>query len=339
MHARRAGRRTEWTSRVMCAKTGGMAEQSQQTPSAVAGPLLHLGCQSCGARLVLEPALRTTRCPYCAAPAVVERPPVPGVPEPVFALGFALTHMAAKEHVARWLRSRSRFTRSGIRSAAPGEVRGVYVPAYLYSVLAQARYRASIGENYQETETYTTTENGKRVTRTRTVTRTEWRSLEGERVSYVADVLVTASKGLDNAELEALEPFDLRGLARYTPALISGWMAEEPSLTLAQCQALARKEAVERVGGLLSRFMPGDSHRDLEHQSRLDWEALDVCLLPVWVLAVRYAEDAPPLRVLVNGQTGAVHGEAPISSWKVLSALVALLAVLALGWLLTGGGR
>ncbi|WP_426755979.1 hypothetical protein [Myxococcus sp. Y35] len=315
-----------------------MPEQTHETPSAVTEPLLHLGCQSCGARLVLEPALRTTRCPYCAAPAVVERPPMPGVPEPVFALGFALTHTAAKEHVARWLRSRSRFSRSGIRSASPGEVRGVYVPAYLYSVLAQARYRASIGENYQETETYTTTENGKTVTRTRTVTRTEWRRLEGELSGYVADVLVTASKGLENAELEALEPFDLRALARYTPALISGWMAEEPSLTLEQCQSLARREAVERIGIQLSRFMPGDSYRDLEHQSRLEWEALDVCLLPVWVLAVKYAEDAPPLRVLVNGQTGAVHGKAPISPWKVLAAVVVLLAVLAVGWLLTSGG-
>jgi len=317
-----------------------MPEQSHDMPSKVTEPRLHLGCQSCGARLVLEPALRTTRCPYCAAPAVVERPPASGVPEPVFALGFALTHTAAKEHVARWLRSRSRFTRSGIRSASPGEVRGVYVPAYLYSVLAQARYRASIGENYQETETYTTVENGKTVTRTRTVTRTEWRSLAGELSGYVADVLVTASKGLENAELEALEPFDLRALARYTPALVSGWMAEEPSLTLEQCQALARQEAVERVGGQLSRFMPGDSHKDLEFQSRLEWEALDVCLLPVWVLAVKYAEDAPPLRVLVNGQTGAVHGKAPISTWKVLVAVVVLLAVLAVGWLLaSGGGR
>ncbi|ATB51431.1 hypothetical protein [Corallococcus macrosporus] len=317
-----------------------MAEQSQQTQSSMAGLLLHLECQSCGARLVLEPALRTTRCPYCAAPAVVERPPVPGVPEPVFALGFALTHTAAQEHVARWLRSRSRFTRSGIRSAAPGEVRGVYVPAYLYSVLAQARYRASIGENYQETETYAVTdEDGKTHLRTRTVTRVEWRPLEGELASYVADVLVTASKGLENAELEALEPFDLRGLARYTPALISGWVAEEPSLTLARCQAQARSEAVDRVRGLLSRFMPGDSHKDLVHQSRLDWEALDVCLLPVWVLAVKYAEDAPPLRVLVNGQTGAVHGKAPISPWKVLAAVVTLLAVLAMGGWFMGGGR
>jgi hypothetical protein len=317
-----------------------MPEQFEERTVAVSGPRLHLGCPSCGAQLVVEASLRTMRCPYCAAPNVVERPPAAGVPEPVFALGFALTHVAAREHVARWLKTRSRFTRSGIRSAEPGEVRGVYVPAYLYSVLAHSRFRASIGEDYQEQETYTTTENGKTVTRTRTVTRTEWRSLNGELKGYVADVLVTASTGLRNEELEALEPFDLRGLARYTPALISGWVAEEPSLTREQCLAQARKEAEERVGGRLGQFMPGDSHRELQHESRLEWEALDVCLLPVWVLAVRYAEGAPPLRVLVNGQTGEVYGKAPISVWKVVAVVVGVLVLVAVGWLLAqGGGR
>ncbi|MBZ4419217.1 hypothetical protein [Myxococcus sp. RHSTA-1-4] len=315
-----------------------MSEQSEEKTSAVAGPLLHLGCPSCGARLVVEPSLRTMRCPYCAAPSVVERPPVPGVPEPTFALGFTVTHTAAREHVAHWLRTRSRFTRSGIRSAEPGEVRGVYVPAYLYSVLAHTRFSASIGENYQETETYTATENGKTVTRTRTVTRTEWRPLAGELTGYVADVLVTASTGLRNEELEALEPFDLRGLARYTPALISGWVAEEPSLTREQCMGQARKEAVERVGGRLEQFMPGDSHSGLHHEPRLEWEALDVCLLPVWVLAVRYAEGAPPLRVLVNGQTGEVVGKAPLSAWKVTLAILGVLALAAVGYLLASGG-
>lgn len=317
-----------------------MSETQQPAMTSIVGKLLHLGCPSCGAQLVVEPSLRTTRCPYCAAPNVVERPPVPGVPEPVFALGFSVTHVAAREHVARWLKTRSRFTRSGIRSAEPGEVRGVYVPAYLYSVLAQARFRASIGEDYQEQETYTTTENGKTVTRTRTVTRTEWRPLAGELAGYVADVLVTASTGLSNDEMEALEPFDLRGLARYTPALISGWVAEEPSLTREQCLVQARKEAEQLVGERLGRFMPGDSHRELEHDARLEWEALDVCLLPVWVLAVRYAEDAPALRVLVNGQTGEVVGKAPLSVWKVTAAVLAVLVLAAVVWLLArGGGR
>ncbi|MFY0579916.1 hypothetical protein ACN28S_41805 [Cystobacter fuscus] len=147
--------------------------------------------------------------------------------------------------------------------------------------------------------------------------------------------------GLPNAELEALEPFDLRALARYEPALVAGWVAEEPSLSREESLRQAREEARARIGRRLSSFMPGDSHRELRHDTHLEEESLDVCLVPVWVLAARYAPDKPPLRVVVNGQSGEVFGQAPVSWAKVLLTALAMLAlVLLLAWLSSrGGGR
>lgn len=289
---------------------------------------------------MVAPELRTTVCPYCAAPSVVERPPSLDRPAPTFTLGFALTHQAAGERVKHWLRTRNPWSHSGLKRASLQEVRGVYVPAWLYSALAHSEYSASIGENYTETETYTTTENGKTVTKTRTVVRTEWRSLRGEHAEYVPDVLVTASRGLENAELRALEPFDLRLLARYQPALVAGWVAEEPSLSRDECLNRAREEALGRVGQRLEAFMPGDSHRELRHQTRLEAESLEVCLVPVWVLAARYAPDKPPLRVVVNGQSGEVHGKVPLSWVKVLLTVLGVVALGVLLYVLLGrGGR
>ncbi|WP_375769031.1 hypothetical protein NR798_46425 [Archangium gephyra] len=283
--------------------------------------------------------MRTTVCPYCAAPSVVERPPSVDRPAPTFALGFAMTQPSAAEKVKHWLRTRHPWSHSGLKKAPLQDVRGIYVPAYLYSALAQTEYSASIGENYTETETYTTTENGKTVTRTRTVTKTEWRSLEGSHAEYVPDVLVTASRGLSNVELEHLEPFDLRMLARYEPALVAGWVAEEPSLSREECLKMARAEAVEKVKQRVGAFMPGDSHRMQHVETRLSAESLEVCLVPVWVLAARYDAEKPPLRVVVNGQSGEVHGDVPISWVKVV---LTVLAVVALGlgvylWMNQGG--
>ncbi|HEY0097211.1 MAG TPA: hypothetical protein VGB96_22985 [Archangium sp.] len=264
--------------------------------------------------------MRTTVCPYCAAPSVVERPPSVDRPAPTFALGFAMTQPSAAEKVKHWLRTRHPWSHSGLKKAPLQDVRGVYVPAYLYSALAQSEYSASIGENYTETETYTTTENGKTVTRTRTVTKTEWRPLRGEHSEYVPDVLVTASRGLDNAELEALEPFDLRLLARYQPALVAGWVAEEPSLSRDECLRQAREEALERVG------------------RRLEEESLEVCLVPVWVLAARYDPEKPPLRVVVNGQSGEVYGKVPLSWVKVALTVLGVVALGVLLYVLFGRG-
>lgn len=256
---------------------------------------------------------------------MIERAPTPGLPNPTFALGFALDRDAALRAARAWVRSRSVFTHGGIKRAPLEDLRGIYLPAYLYGALTRTSYAAEIGENYQETETYTTYENGRWVTKTRTVTKTEYRPLQGTHAAYVSDVVVTASRGIPNVELEMVEPFDLRALHRYTPATLSGWIGEEPSMGLADCVQLARREAVDRVGTLLGAFMPGDSHRNLQYQTRLENEIADLVLIPVWVLAVKYDQKKAPVRVLVNGQTGVVGGAAPRSWVRILIAV--LLAV------------
>ncbi|MBN1207120.1 MAG: hypothetical protein JXB05_19700 [Myxococcaceae bacterium] len=279
--------------------------------------------------------LRTASCPYCAAPSVVERPPSRDRPPPTFALGFVQTPRKAQELARQNLLRRSFWAPSSVRNASVEELRGIYVPAWLYSALAESEFSATIGENYTETETYTTTENGRTVTKTRQVTRTEWRPLEGRHAEYIPDVIVTASSGLPNEELEQVEPFDLRGLRRYDDALVAGWISEEPSLPQEQCLEQARAEVQGLLKQRLAAFMPGDSHRNLSYSTRFHQEALVVCLLPVWVLALRHDPKAPPLRFLVNGQTGKVYGRVPVSWVKVsLAVLLALLVVGALFLLL-----
>lgn len=293
-----------------------------------------LECRTCGAALAVEAHHRTAKCVYCASPAIVVRPPGPDRPEPTFVLGFVVPPERAIAIARRWLR-KPLLAPEAFRRAVPDDIRGLYVPAYLYSAAAFAEYSAEIGENYTVTETYTTTDSqGRTVTRTRTRTETEWRSLSGRHATYVHDRLVTASRGIPNAELEAIEPFDLRALHRYTPKVISGWLAEEPSIAFTECLAMARAEAVSAVGRMLRAFMPGDEHRNLTYRTWLEQEHLALTLLPVWVLAVRYAPNEPLVRLLVNGQTGAVHGKPPRSPVKIALLVLAVLAVIVLPCLL-----
>ncbi|MDH5493328.1 MAG: hypothetical protein OEY14_15345 [Myxococcales bacterium] len=273
----------------------------------------------------------------------MQREPSPDRPIPLFALGFVITPERALELAREWVRG-PLFAPEAFRKAAIREVRGLYLPAYLYSALVHSRYAAEIGENYTVVETYTTTDSkGRIVTRTRTRTKTEWRSLEGDHAAYVSDRIVTASRGVANEELERIEPFDLRALVRYGPGVISGWVSEEPSLSAEQCLALARQETSAEIGRRLRGFMPGDSHRELRYQSWMSAEDLAAALLPIWVLPIRYAADKPMVRLLVNGQTGALTGKAPLSTPKVVAAtlagLVLLGALFGLILWLSGGAR
>lgn len=287
---------------------------------------LSLRCEGCGAQIQVAAGLRTTKCPYCASPAVVERPADPNRADPTFVLGFVVTHERALEAARAWVK-RPWFAPSAFRKADIADVRGIYLPAYLYSAEAHADYEVEIGENYTVVETYTTTVNGKTVVRTRTRTVTEWRSLAGQWAAYVDEVFVTASRGLSDAELDHIEPFDLRALRRFTPKVLSGWIAEDPSVESEACRAQARQQAIEAIGPRLASHMPGDSHRSLSYRTQLQREDFELLMLPVWVLAIRYAKDKPLVRLVVNGQTGACWGKSPLSWAKIVGVILLGLAI------------
>lgn len=291
-------------------------------------------CRTCGATLNIETGYRTATCAYCASPNVVRIPATKDRPAPEFALAFVLPKERAAAIAHKWKRGRW-FAPSAFVNAQVDEVRGAYLPSYLYSARAETRYSASIGENYTVTETYTDSK-GKKQTRTRT--ETEWRPLEGRHEVYVTDRIVTASRGIENSELEAIEPFAMDALHRYSPKVVSGWIVEDASLSVAECAALGRKEASEQIGRELSRFMPGDKHRSLTYQSTFHEENIALTLVPIWVLPVRYAADKPMVRLLVNGQTGRLHGKQPISLWKVFGAAAGVVAITALTLFLLSGG-
>lgn len=288
-------------------------------------------CETCGAALVVGD-VRTTTCPYCASPQIVERPATPDRPDPAFVVTFTGGNDLPRKALTQWISAHSLFADSALRRAKVEDLKGVYVPACLYSAIARSSYAADIGENYTTTETYTVTDSqGHSHTETRTVTHTEWRPLSGVHTEYVTDVVVSASKGLPNDELEAVEPFDLRQLRRYDPALISGWITEEASRTVDECRELARGEAGGLEAGRIAHFLPGDSQRQIQVQTQVEWETLDPVLVPIWVLAVRYRLDRPPLRVVVNGQTGKTTGKVPLSPVKIgIAVMLAILIVIAI---------
>jgi hypothetical protein len=281
---------------------------------------VRISCESCGAQVVVEPLERTSRCPYCDSPSVVDRPATKDRPDPVFGFGFAVDRKQA-EGLVRTFLGRKKLAPFGLARAAAEKVEGVYVPAYLYSAVAVSRYAARIGEDYWVTETVRDSK-GRISTRRRR--ETELRDLQGPHRTYLGDVLVTASRGVSNDELESAEPFNLEELRRFTPGLVAGWSAEEPSLTREECLDLARRESTAKVGRLLREFMPGDGVRGLDHRSEFENESADLIVLPLWVFAMRYAADKPPVRVLVNGQTGTVWGKVP-TSWKKVGIIAAVV--------------
>lgn len=302
-----------------------MSEMDQTQGASTTVPV-EISCQSCGASITLEATARTARCPYCDSPSVVDRPATMDRPDPVFVVGFAIDRNQAARLMREFIGGKKLAPR-GLKRKAAERVTGVYLPTYLYSATSATTYSATIGEDYFTTEV---SRDSKGRTRVRRKRKTEFCGIKGPHAAYVGDVVVTASQGIPNDELAAIEPYDLGELRRYTPAVVSGWNSEEPTLSREECLHHARRESTAKVRTLLSRFMPGDSYRGLQDTTELHDESLDLVLFPVWVFAIRYNENKPPVRLLVNGQTGKVGGKIPTDWIRAIKIAAAVLGLISL---------
>lgn len=279
-------------------------------------------CDGCGSEVATDPDQRSYVCPFCDSTYVVEfSPEQTDRQSPEFIIGFAVTSEQAQEKFRNWIVDNGWFRPGDLKTAAIADKqKGVYLPFWSFSMLAQSRWSASIGEYWYRTETYTTTDSkGKTTTRTRRVRETEWWPLSGNHHHYYAGFLVSGSKGLPQSEAERIKPFNLPALKRYEPYYLAGWLAEEYSIVRDQALQLCQQEFYRREQHNVGAFLPGDTHRSLQVSTNFSNVNSDLCLLPVYVLSYRYRDKL--YRFLVNGQTGKIAGDKPLS-WKRITAVI-----------------
>jgi hypothetical protein len=295
-------------------------------------------CKNCGAEVAVDPQERSYTCPFCDSNYVVEfSPETTGRQPPEFVIGFAVTPQQASDKFRTWLARNSWFRPGDLNTAQIAEkLKGVYLPFWSFSMLAQSRWSAQIGEHWYKTETYTTTENGKTVTKTRRVQKTEWWSLAGRHHRYYSGYLVSGSRGLKQGTAERIKPFQLAALQRYEPYFLAGWLAEEYSVARDAALEICQQEFSRQEQTNVSAFLPGDTHDDQRVETQFSDVNSDLILVPVYLLSYSYRDKL--YRFLVNGQTGKAAGDKPVSAWRIalaagLTALVVLAVALAMVWL------
>jgi hypothetical protein len=244
-------------------------------------------------------------------------------------IGFAVTPEQALEKFRAWLNEGGWYRPGDLSKAEIEEkLKGVYLPFWSFSMLAQSQWTASIGEHWYRTETYTTTEDGKTVTHTRQVQETEWWNLGGQHHSFYNGFLVSGSRGLSQADSQQIQPFQLPALKRYEPYFLAGWLSEEYSLSREQALGQCQQEFYRREQESVAEFMPGDTHSNLEVRTQFSGVNSDLILLPIYLLTYRYHDKL--YRFLLNGQTGRVAGGKPVSAGRISLAVAGVIILILL---------
>lgn len=299
-----------------CGKVHEVARSKESSDSS-----RHIKCESCGAQIETQQDQRSYVCPFCESTYVLEVPETEDRPRPEFVIGFAVTPEQAEQRFMEWISEKSWFRPSDLALARPAErLRGVYLPFWHFAMLAHSQWQASIGEHWYRTETYTTTgANGKSETRTRQVQETEWWPLQGRHHRYYSGYMVSAAKGLSQAEADSVMPFQLAALKRFEPGYLAGWLAEEATVSKEQALVVCKQFFASQEQRNVAAFMPGDTHRSLSVSTNFDGETSDLCLLPVYVMNYQYK--GKPYRFVVNGQTGRINGKRPYSPGRIALAI------------------
>lgn len=280
-------------------------------------------CDSCRASCAVPGKTIATRCAFCDDPAVLpvpEDPSTAGAVGPDVVVPFAIDGTGAAERFRAWLADLW-FRPDDLRKRAEvGRARGVYVPYFSFDTQAVSAWSGERGEVYHTTESHTTTRHGKRVRRTRRVRHVrwgDWRS--GEHVRRYRRRLVCASRGLDGPLLRRIEPFSLGALVRYRHQFLAGFEAEVCTRDPRKAWERIAARLLQREYDSCERLLDGDEHRNLTVETTFKETRYRDVLLPVHIAT--YAYDRVPWRFMVNGQTGEVYGEAPVSWPKVAGAL------------------
>jgi DNA-directed RNA polymerase subunit RPC12/RpoP len=283
-------------------------------------------CTACGAESSLNPNVTAGRCPFCGSPIVTQGHPHRQI-KPRSLLPFHVRRERADAAFKRWLDSLWFAPNDLKKFAYAGGLKGVYIPYWTYDANTDSHYTGQRGDDYWETQHYTTMVNGKPSRQTRQVRKTRWRSVSGQVFNTFDDILILASHSLPRNYTESLEPWDLQNLVPYADEYLAGFVAESYQMPLDEGFTHAKQVMDEHIAASIRRDIGGDHQRIHSTDTRYDDITFKHVLLPLWISAYRYRDRS--FRFLVNARTAEVCGERPYSPWKItLAILAALLLVL-----------
>lgn len=241
---------------------------------------------------------------------------------------LAVTEDQARANTRTWLGNRW-FAPRHLDKVATEALRSGYTPAWVFSMATTASYRGRRGDNYLDTETYTTTDsNGNTTTQTRTVTKIRWRPASGTLHLQFRDV--TAFAGTDPLSRfgEDLEPWALDEVVAYQDDYLLGSAAQVYTAPPAAGLERARVRTTGQVEDAIRRDIGGDHQEIHDVQRRDDDIGFRYLMLPGWEATYRHRDDT--YQLAVNGRTGEVAGTRPYSKVKIAIAVGVAIAVIAL---------
>lgn len=285
-----------------------------------------LRCQGCGAQV--ETADLATTCQFCSGHLIALSTPE-GVVEPEAVVPFEVAGGDAQKAFKKWIGSRW-FAPNALKKIGSTEsLAGTYVPHWTFDADTATDYDGERGEYYYVTQTRQVSD-GKGGTKTETYQerRTRWHDASGHVTRAFDDVMVTASRRLDQKRLDQMGPWKLDQAVAYQPEYLSGYSALRYDVDPEEGSTEARAEMKTTIEEDVRSDIGGDEQRVHRMDVNYSQVLFKLVLLPLWLAT--YVHAGKQWQVMVNANTGKVTGDRPYSAVKITLAVLAALIVIAL---------
>jgi predicted RNA-binding Zn-ribbon protein involved in translation (DUF1610 family) len=278
-------------------------------------------CNSCGGEIIGDATLAATSCPFCGNPVVMTRQ-FSGDLRPDLVVPFKQDKAAAIAALTRHYKGKPFLPRLFRESNHLDEIKGLYVPFWLFSahVDAQISYKATRVRSWSDTN-YDYTE-------------TSHYQVNREGSLAFANVPCDASSKMPDDLMDSLEPFDWKDAVDFQTAYLAGFFADRYDVDSAQSTPRANARIGESTEALFRQSVIGYQSVVTTGQSiRPSNGTVRYGLLPVWLLNTRWKDKN--YAFAMNGQTGKLVGDLPVSAGKLAAWFLGLTAAAAgVIWLL-----
>lgn len=273
-------------------------------------------CASCGAEIMCEETSSALFCYYCHEPIILSGR-LSGDYKPDKVIGFSVSHDKAIDDFKKWCGKRLFCPKDFKQKQQLEKMTGLYVPFWVVDCNIDAHYEglakkvrswSSGNYNYTETKEYNVVRSGSIV-------------LEG----LPAD----GSRKIEDALMEAIEPFDYTKSKDFSMSYLSGFFADKYDVDkqgifprIKQRATNASKAIIKKSLSQYSYTSPSSEYYNFK---KTNWQYM---LLPVWFMT--YKHGGKMYEFALNGQTGKIAGTPPLDSTKLalFSSAVGVCAAL-----------
>ncbi|MCQ2541896.1 MAG: hypothetical protein MJ112_06335 [Lachnospiraceae bacterium] len=263
-------------------------------------------CKSCGAELITDPTTTATSCPYCGNTAIIPQQ-MHDLMKPKFVLPFKVEKQAVVNKLSSYYKGKKLLPSSFGSTNHINEVKGVYVPFWLYSgtVEADCTFNCEeVKETKNETEKIITTKHY---------------VVKRKGTCDFTNIPTDASNSMPDDLMDSIEPYDFKDLKNFEMEYLLGFIADKYDVEAKDCLGRARnraeESAIQAAADTVGNYDNVSEVRAARHVAYRK-EKQEYAMLPVWLLSSQW--NGQNFLFAVNGQTGEMTGNLPVDKTKQL---------------------